>query len=175
MTRFLQAMFPGRASFVLVVRHPIAVSGATQKWSSTRPHQLLAHWAAAHRTLRGDLPSLERVLLVRYERLVADPDAELARVYGFLGIADHAPGGRVAEGVNSDNFAADRTPYGGVNERYFANWQRRKRSPLKRVYLDLAERRHERRGRPLRLQPATSQPRSRPADPLVARLLGEAG
>ena len=174
MTRFLQAMFPERASFVLVVRHPIAVSGATQKWSSTRPHQLLAHWATAHRTLRGDLPSLERVLLVRYERLVADPDAELARVYGFLGIADHAPGRSVAEGVNSDNFAADRRPYAGVNERYFANWQARKRSPVKRVYLELAERRYQaeaaRFGYSLRRRCQVV-----PTDPLVARLLGEGG
>jgi hypothetical protein len=174
MTRFLQAMFPGRARFVLVVRHPIAVSGATQKWSSTRPHQLLAHWAAAHRTLRGDLPSLEHVMLVRYERLVADPDAELARVYGFLGIGDHAPGRSVTEGVNSDNFAADRRPYAGVNERYFANWQARKRSPAKRIYLDLCERRYDseaaRFGYSLRHRSEIA-----PADPLVARLLGEKG
>jgi hypothetical protein len=140
MTRFLQAMFPD-ASFVLVVRHPIAVSAATQKWSHTRPHQLLRHWQVAHQTLRGDLPSLRRAMLVRYERLVANPDRELGRVFRFAGVSDHAPGRQVESGINADNFAGDRTPRGAVNERYFERWQARRRSPLKRVYLDVAERR----------------------------------
>jgi hypothetical protein len=168
-TRFLQAMFP-EASFVLVVRHPIAVSAATQKWSATRPHALLSHWAAAHRTLRGDLPSLQRAIIVRYEHLVADPDRELARVFRFAGLDDHAPGRSVAEGVNRDNFAGDRTPRGGSNQRYFDNWDARRRSLAKRAYLDLAERRC--RPEAARFGYAMRPPAERPAsDPLVARLL----
>jgi len=172
LTRFLQAMFPGRASFVMVVRHPIAVSAATQKWSNTRPHQLLAHWTAAHRTLRGDLPHLERALLIRYERLVADPDRELARVFAFAGLPDHGAGRAVASGVNADNFAADRTPRAGSNERYFESWRRRGRSPQRRVYLALAERRAQQEASRFGYDLHGFGVRP-PADPLVARLLGE--
>jgi hypothetical protein len=171
MTRFLQAMFP-EAGFVLVVRHPIAVSAATQKWSSTRPHQLLRHWEVAHRTLRGDLPWLRRAMLVRYERLVADPDAELGRVFRFAGVGDHAPGRRVEGGVNRDNFADDRTPRAGSNQRYFERWAERRRSPLKRLYLDVAERRvaPEAARFGYAMRPPGERP---PGDPLVAELLEE--
>jgi hypothetical protein len=174
MTRFLQAMFPGRASFVLVLRHPIAVAGATQKWSGTRPHQLIDHWVSAHRLMRDDLPHLDRVTIVRYERLVSDPDGELARVFAFAGLDDHAPGRDVAQGRNSDNFAVDRTAYADVNHRYFENWQARKRSMPKHAYLELVERRYERAtstfGYSMRRRcPVT------PGDALIGRLLDEGG
>jgi hypothetical protein len=159
MTRFLEAMFPGRASFVLVLRHPIAVSGATQKWSSTRPHQLVHHWVSAHRMMLSDLPSLERVLIVRYEHLVADPDRVLAGIFAFVGLADHAPG---------------RGPYRNMNDRYFDNWERRKRSPLKRAYLDLVECRYERAARAFGYS-LRGRSQVAPSDPLVARLLDEDG
>jgi hypothetical protein len=143
MTRFLQATFPGQARFVLVVRHPVAVACATQKWSATRPHELLHHWAVAHHTAAGDLPSLEHVAIVRYEQLVTEPDAAVARALAVVGLEDHAPGRAVESGVNADNFVADRTTRGDVNEGYFASWRARKRSLPKRIYLDLAERRYE--------------------------------
>ena len=169
MTRFLQATFPDQARFVLVVRHPVAVACATQKWSATRPHELLHHWAVAHRTLAGDLPSLEHVAIVRYEQLVSDPDAAVARALAVVGLEDNAPGRAVESGVNADNFAADRTTRGDVNQGYFASWQARKRSLPRRVYLDLAERRYEGAARAwgysirrLEQVPAT--------DPMVARL-----
>jgi hypothetical protein len=173
LTRFLQAMFPDTSSFLLVVRHPIAVSAATQKWSNTRPDQLLAHWTAAHRTLRGDLPALQRALIVRYERLVDDPDRELARVHQFLGLAPHGAGRTVAEGVNADNFASDRTPRSGSNERYFDRWRSRGRSPLRRAYLRAAERRAQPEAGRFGYDLAGFGTR-RPDDPLVARLAGEA-
>jgi hypothetical protein len=76
-------------------------------------------------------------------------------------------------GVNADNFAADRTPRTGVNEHYFEQWQRLKRSLGKRVYLALAEARYERDARAFgySLRRLSVSP---PADPLVARLLENA-
>jgi len=171
-TRFLQAMFPGRARFVIVVRHPIAISAATQKWSNTRPHQLLRHWTTAHRILRADLPLLERALVVRYERLVADPDRELRRVFAFAGLEDHVSGRTVAAGVNADNFADDRVPRSGSNDRYFERWSQRGRTPLRRAYLRLAERSAQpeagRWGYGLHDHATTV-----PGDQLVAALAGE--
>ncbi|MFN8186632.1 MAG: sulfotransferase [Gaiellales bacterium] len=168
-SRFLQALLPD-SSFVFVLRHPIAVSCATQKWSATRPHELLAHWVHAHRIALTDVSYLRSVMLVRYEDLIADPDTVLGGVFRFAGLADHAPGRRSEEGVNADNFAGDRTPRASVNEQYFERWQRRKASPLKRGYLALLEARYERAARAfgygLRNRAVFA-----PSDPLVARLL----
>ena len=169
MTRFLQATFPEQARFVLVVRHPVAVAGATQKWSATRPHELLRHWAHAHRTLAGDLPSLAHVAIVRYEQLVSDPDAAVARALAVVGLDDHAPGRSVESGVNADNFATDRITRGDVNQGYFDGWQARKRSLPRRMYLDLAERRYEGDARAwgYSIRRLEQVP---PTDPTVARL-----
>ncbi len=125
-TRFLQAMFP-RASFLVVVRHPAAVAGATQKWSHTPSTSLVHHWVACHTTLRADAPQLERVRVVRYEEMVADPDASLAAIYDWLGLAPQASG----EPVRAD-----------VNARYFARWRSRARL-AGRLDRKLAARRYE--------------------------------
>lgn len=169
MSRFLQALVP-ESTFVFVVRHPIAVACATQKWSATRPHELLAHWVRAHRIAMADVPHLRSVILVRYEDLVADPDAVLGRVFRLVGLEDHAPGREPEAGVNADNFSGDRTTRTGVNEHYFERWQRRKANPAKRAYLAMVETRYERAARAFgySLRRRTVSP---PADPLVARLL----
>jgi hypothetical protein len=149
MTRFFQAVFPQEARFVLVLRHPIPVSCATQKWSGTRPDQLLRHWVHAHRIARRDLPHLRHVVVVRYEDLVAAPDGVLAEVFRFAGLEDHAPGRQVSPGVNRDNFSGDRVARADVNRSYFESWDSRKRTSARRVYIDLLERRYEREARKL--------------------------
>ena len=83
--RFLQALVPGSA-FVVITRHPIAVSIATQKWSKTSLSSLLRHWVAAHERFEADRPSLERVLVVSYEHLVADPAAWSRRLTRWCGL-----------------------------------------------------------------------------------------
>jgi hypothetical protein len=113
-TRFLQALFP-EAAFVMVTRHPIAVSLATRKWCHRPIPSLLRHWLAAHRTFRGDRPSLHRSLVVPYERLVAEPERTLSEVCGFLDLAPRAP----ADSVRRDG-----------NARYFARWRRALGGPL---------------------------------------------
>lgn len=127
-TRFLQALFPNSA-FVVITRHPIAVACATQKWSATRPDQLIGHWMRAHRVFESDRPALGRVHLLRYEDLVADPDAELARVFEFLGM-EAVPSGLEVRS--------------GINDRYFAEWRARRRNAARSLYLELVERRWER-------------------------------
>jgi Sulfotransferase family len=125
-TRFLQAMFP-RASFLVVVRHPAAVAGATQKWSRTPSTSLVHHWVVCHATLRADAPLVERVRVIRYEELVSDPDAALAGVYAWLGLEPHPSGEQVRRDVNA---------------RYFARWRSRARL-LGRLDRSLAARRYE--------------------------------
>lgn len=122
-TRFLQAVFP-EASFVMIFRHPVAVSLATQKWSKTSLAGLMRHWLVAHRTFERDRPHLERVLVVSYEHLIARTQECLDAVYAFLGLDSHP------------TTLATR-PDG--NEPYFERWRR-----LNPLYRRLLEWRFER-------------------------------
>ena len=96
MTRFLQGAFPD-ARFVMVVRHPAVVSLSTRKWARLRSlGALLAHWFAAHRRLEQDAAFLRRLLVVKYEHLVADPQGTLASIAAFLELEDEIP----ADGID---------------------------------------------------------------------------
>jgi hypothetical protein len=105
-TRFLQGLFP-EAAFVMILRHPIAVSLATQKWSQTSLRSLLRHWVVCHETLERDRPHVARLLVVTYEELVADPAVCLGRVFDFLGLPPHA----TTRELRTDS-----------NPAYFARW-----------------------------------------------------
>lgn len=71
-SRFFQKLFPG-SKFVFILRHPVAVAMATQKWSGNSPIELLLHWYLAHRILFEDLGYLDDHLVFRYEDFVLDP------------------------------------------------------------------------------------------------------
>jgi hypothetical protein len=84
MGRFLQALFPS-ASFVFIVRHPVTVTLATRKWRrrSSLP-KLMENWFQGHEVARDDLAQLQRVHLVSYEWLLAEPKSTIAEVADFL-------------------------------------------------------------------------------------------
>jgi len=117
-SRFLQALFPN-ALFVMVVRHPAAVARATRKGRRLllTYHHLVRHWLAAHRVLAEDAPFLDRLQVVRYEHLAADPDAAMAPVFAAAGL----------EPVD-----VSRLVRGGLDERYFRAW-RSNANPLLRL------------------------------------------
>jgi hypothetical protein len=143
--RFLQALFP-ESWFVVLIRHPIPVTLATQPWGGDRTHRLLEHWLRAHELFVADLPHLRRVHTVRYEELVADADGVLGSAFRFLGLDDANAGRRErAAGVNTDNFEADRTLRTDVNDKYFAEWRHRRRGLVPRAYYAARERRYESR------------------------------
>jgi hypothetical protein len=124
--RFLQALFPD-ATFVVIMRHPIAVSYATQKWSKTSLESLLEHWLVCHDILLEDAPHIRKLMLVRYEDFVADPAGVVGAIHERLGLT---PSGAA--------FKA-RT---GINDSYFARWNGRLRPLRRRRHGDLA-RTHE--------------------------------
>jgi hypothetical protein len=132
-TRFLQALYPN-ASFVVVVRHPIPVSIPTAKWRGTRRyHRLIEHWLRCHALFEADRGHLQRVHVVRYEQLVADPADTLRGIFEFLDLEPIAP----SEPVDAT-----------ANEKYFRRWQDLKRTdPRMRAYLDLVSLRYEHRVR----------------------------
>ena len=129
--RFLQALF-AEADFVVIMRHPIAVSYATQKWSETSLDSLLEHWLVCHDIFLEDAPHIERLVLVRYEDFVADPAGVVGRIQERLGLA---PSGAAFKARS------------GINDEYFKRWSARLRPRQRRQHVELARRYEERANR----------------------------
>jgi hypothetical protein len=127
--RLLQALFPS-ACFVMVVRHPVAVSCATQRWSHTTLRSLLRHWSSAHAIMLDDAPRIDRLRVVRYEDFVIRPQAALDGLFRMAGL----PSAKVQ--------LPSLDPV--VNDRYAARWRERFRFlPLRSSYLSWLARCHE--------------------------------
>lgn len=105
--RFLQEVFPGSA-FVVVVRHPVAEAMAIRSrgWSKRPVGRIVDHWVRAHDIMVGDLPLMHRVVLIRYEDLVARPAEVLGGLHEFLGIVPAGPGEQARPGLN-DRYLED--------------------------------------------------------------------
>lgn len=87
----LKAVFPN-AKFLFIIRHPIAVSLATQKWSRTTVCELIAHWVLAHRILLRDLAGMDDdVFVMRYEDLVQHRRRYLQAICKFIRVSDFEP------------------------------------------------------------------------------------
>lgn len=106
-TRFLQAMFP-QSSFVVILRHPVAASLATSKWTSSSLESLIQHWLHCHRLFESDRRHLRSVHVVKYEDLIASTKREFDRIYEFMGL--------------SSSTSPTLNPAG--NNSYFQSWQR---------------------------------------------------
>ena len=96
--RYLRTLFP-EARFVVVTRHPVVQALAIRKWAGALTGRygvglprLVEHWVHAHEVFADDAVLLGNLLVVRYEHLVRDPVAELARVAEFLDMAPIPPG-----------------------------------------------------------------------------------
>jgi hypothetical protein len=113
-TRLLQSWFP-KSTFVVILRHPVAVSYATQRRSRTLIPSLLEHWLTCHERFREDARRLRDVVTVRYEDLVTSPQGTVDALCQELGL----PPVRITCRIDPD-----------VNSRYFRRWRG---SPL--VYL----------------------------------------
>ena len=83
MTRFLQAVFPN-AYFIVIRRHPIAVSMATQKWSLTSLHSLFDHWLRCHDLFVHDKQYLKRVYELTYEDYIENPQKHHNQIADFI-------------------------------------------------------------------------------------------
>lgn len=104
--RFLQALFPD-ARFVFLVRHPVPVMIATRRWTGLASEPLFRHWAHAHRIMLEDVGHLDHALVLRYEDLVSDSDAVMARILALCDLERFVP----AESLSDHN------------RRYFEHWE----------------------------------------------------
>jgi len=105
-TRFFQAMFPN-SSFIVITRHPVAVSLATRKWCDSSLRSLMEHWLRCHDLFAEDRKHLQRVLVLRYEDIIRSTQSQLDHVCNFIGVVPHSP--------------PLLNPSG--NENYFAAWR----------------------------------------------------
>jgi hypothetical protein len=110
--RLLASLFDG-SRFIVVTRHPIAVSLASMKWTDGNLFRLFSHWVHCYRIARADTAFLERVLWLSYEAFVSQPERELARISDFLGIAYVDPGKMDLRDENGKYFHEWRTRYLG--------------------------------------------------------------
>ncbi len=106
-TRFLQKAFPN-SYFIVIKRHPIPVSLATQKWCCTPLHNLLDHWLRCYEAFEEDKKYLRNVYELAYESFVENPSKYLDEIAKFIG-TDH-------EKISITNLEK------GHNKKYFAKW-----------------------------------------------------
>jgi len=84
MTRFLQAAFPN-AYFIVIRRHPVPVSMASQKWSMSSLHRLFEHWLRCHELFNVDKNYLRHVYELTYEDYVENPAKYHNQIADFIG------------------------------------------------------------------------------------------
>lgn len=113
---FLQAVYPD-ASFVVLVRHPVAVSLATKKWAHTSTlDTLLEHWLLAHEVARASIAALDRVTWLSFEDFVASPGAAVRAALDLPGDAE---------------VAGLETIRRGANDAYHQRWENHRASRLR--------------------------------------------
>ncbi len=129
-TRFLQALFPN-SYFIVIVRHPIAVSLSTAKWADCSLESLVGHWVHCHDLFELDRPYLNRVLVIRYEDLIRSTTISVKQICEFLDLTPHVP-----------------TPLDSAgNDRYFTIWRNLSLDPGRGKEFRQIVRKYERRVR----------------------------
>ena len=118
MTRFLQAGFPN-SYFIVIRRHPIAVSMATQgmrlpgiMWNVkvTSLHRLFEHWLHCHELFEEDKKHVRRLYEFTYEDYIDNPAKYHQEIAAFIGTG-------VSEVGNTEIT-------GSYNKKYFDRWSR---------------------------------------------------
>jgi hypothetical protein len=92
MTRFLQAAFP-TSYFVVIRRHPVPVSLATQQWrlNLSSIHKLFDHWLHCHEVFEQDKQYLKNVYELRYEDYVQNSAKHHEAIAAFIGTRTPEP------------------------------------------------------------------------------------
>ena len=121
-TRFLQKLYPD-CKIVVILRHPIAVSYATKKWSKTSIKSLLEHSLLAYESFLKDMKALNSVYILRYEEFVLEPQKVVDEVYGFLGLRSN----KISNDVRCN-----------VNEKYFLMWENDRKRIHNRIFFRIS-------------------------------------
>jgi len=112
-SRFLQELFPN-SHFIFVIRHPFAVSLATQKWSKTSLLSLIEHWITYNEIMMKDLQYIKNRTIIRYEDFVSTPNKTLKEIAELLQI--------------KNEFKLPETISPTINDKYFSQIEALKKS-----------------------------------------------
>jgi DMSO/TMAO reductase YedYZ molybdopterin-dependent catalytic subunit len=112
-TRFLQKLFPG-SSFVMMLRHPIAIAYATRKMSRTNVGELMEHSLRCYERFKADMPMVNRVYVLRYEEFVLEPHRHARALLEWLGLEPFEFENKVRTNVNGKYFALWQADRGSV-------------------------------------------------------------
>jgi len=115
--RFLQKLYPA-SKFIVILRHPLAVGYATQKWSKTSIKSLVVHSLMGYERFLKDLPFLNSVYVLRYEDFVVEPQSTLDSICKFLGLDSLC----ITQMIRTD-----------INEKYFAIWSKNRESLINKL------------------------------------------
>ena len=107
-TRFLQYLYP-ESIFITVMRHPIPVSLATQKWSKTTIHSLFKHWLICYNKYLSDARYLNQQYLFKYEDFVNNPIKIMKDISALAG-----------ENITHDKSIKIKK---NINDKYFNKWE----------------------------------------------------
>jgi hypothetical protein len=99
------------SSFIVVTRHPVAVSLATLKWTEGNLFSLIAHWIHCYGIAQADAAVMNRVLWLSYEDFVANPQLELTRVLRFLNLPERSDSSLTPRDDNPKYFDLWRSRY----------------------------------------------------------------
>jgi len=117
-TRFLQEIFPN-SKFILILRHPVAVSLATQKWTKQSTYHLMHHTLCAYEILFEDISHLKECLVIKYEDLVRSPQGVLQRIYQFLSLNPIEHSKQIRKDINHNYFAKWRLNHNSYKALYY--------------------------------------------------------
>lgn len=117
-TRFLQKLYPN-CKFIVILRHPLAVSYATQKWCETSINSLLEHSILAYELFLKDMKHLSSVYVLRYEEFILDPQKEIENIFSYLEISP----------ININHVVRS-----NVNDAYFSMWENDRKKILYRIF-----------------------------------------
>lgn len=117
-TRFLQELYPD-CKFIVILRHPLAVSYATQKWSKTSIKSLLEHSILSYEIFFKDMKFLRSVYVLRYEEFVLEPQKTIDNVFDYLGLDPI----KIKHDIRSN-----------INDKYFYMWEKDRGKYLNRIF-----------------------------------------
>lgn len=84
-TRLYQQLFP-LSQFVIILRHPEAMAAALAKWTDRPAEELIDFALNAYDLVLDDIEHLHAAMVIRYEDLVANPQAVLDGLTAFCGL-----------------------------------------------------------------------------------------
>jgi len=106
-TRFLQKLFP-KSKFIIILRHPIAVSFATKKWSDGSTSELIEHYLKSYEIFTEDLKYLNHWHIIKYEDFISYPQKIIDEIFNYLEIESIS----IKQKIKKD-----------INKKYFLQWE----------------------------------------------------